>query len=82
MGRFTVENMRYMEPDHFRVLIAVEMGMKNHDIIPLQLISKISGIYRGGAFHVLREIAKMNLVVYVKDKKCKLIFDFYLIFEF
>ncbi|KAI6182384.1 Non-specific serine/threonine protein kinase [Aphelenchoides bicaudatus] len=69
MGRFTVESMRHMEPDHFRVLIAVEMGMKNHEIIPLQLISKISGIYRGGAFHILRELAKMNLIVYNKDHK-------------
>jgi len=69
MGRFTVESMRHMEGDHFRVLIAVEMGMKNHDVVPLDLISKISNIYRGGAFHILRELSKMNLVSYIKDKK-------------
>lgn len=45
--------------------------MKNHEVIPLQLISKLSSIYRGGAFHILRELGKMNLVTYIKDKKCK-----------
>lgn len=30
--------------DDFRVLTAVEMGQKNHEIVPVQLIDSIGGL--------------------------------------
>ncbi|KAI6225650.1 Serine/threonine-protein kinase RIO2 [Aphelenchoides besseyi] len=69
MGRFNVEPMRHMEGDHFRVMVAVEMGMKNHEMVPLHLISMISNIYRGGAAHILRDLCKMNLISYERGRK-------------
>ncbi|KAI6228986.1 Serine/threonine-protein kinase RIO2 [Aphelenchoides fujianensis] len=69
MGRFNVNPMRHMEADHFRVMIAVEMGMKNHEVVPLHLISMVSNIYRGGAAHILKDLCKMNLCAYERGRK-------------
>ncbi|CAD5210124.1 unnamed protein product [Bursaphelenchus xylophilus] len=69
MGRFNVEPMRHMEKEHFRVLLAIEMGMKNHEAVPLQLISIIASIYRGGCAHLLRDLNKMKLVYHEKGRK-------------
>ncbi len=41
-----------MSAEEFRVLVAVEMGMKNHEIVPTPLIESISGLKRGGAYKV------------------------------
>ena len=42
-----------MSSDEFRVLTAVEMGMKNHELVPTPLIESISGLKRGGAYKVV-----------------------------
>jgi RIO kinase 2 len=52
MPNLNVKNLRYMGHDEFRVLTAVEMGMKNHELVPTPLIESISGLKRGGAFKV------------------------------
>jgi RIO kinase 2 len=44
--KFDVNVLRYLEKDTWRVLVAVEMGMKNHEIVPVELVNAISG----GAF--------------------------------
>ena len=41
-----------MSAEEFRVLTAVEMGMKNHEIVPTPLIESVSGLKRGGAYKV------------------------------
>lgn len=46
MGRMDVNLMRYLEAEHFRVLVSVEMGMKNHEMVPLALIAAIARIHR------------------------------------
>ena len=42
--KFDVNILRYIEKDTFRTLVAVEMGMKNHEIVPVQLINAIAGL--------------------------------------
>jgi hypothetical protein len=44
--------LRYMSRDEFRVLTAVEMGMRNHDVVPIELIVSIAGLKHGGAHKV------------------------------
>lgn len=51
-----------MSADEFRVLVAVEMGMKNHNIVPTPLIESISGLKRGGAYKLVVLLAKNKLV--------------------
>ena len=42
--------LRYLERDEFRVLTAVEMGMKNHELVPAPLIERIAALKKGGSF--------------------------------
>ncbi|VDD87603.1 unnamed protein product [Enterobius vermicularis] len=69
MGRFDVGVVRYLSKDHFRTLISIEMGMKNHELVPLQLISSIAGIHRGGVARLLSDLLKHRLVIYERGKR-------------
>ncbi len=39
--RLDANQFRFMTKDEFRVLTAVEMGMKNHELVPVPLIESI-----------------------------------------
>lgn len=54
--------LRYMSKEDFRVLTAVEIGMKNHEYVPTALIPILSGLKRGGSHRVLSTLAKYKLV--------------------
>ncbi|KAF5647167.1 atypical RIO RIO2 kinase [Fusarium sp. NRRL 52700] len=63
--------MRYLASEDWRVLTAVEMGSKNHELVPTSLIEKISRL-RGGAGSVHKSIsalAKVGLIARVKEAK-------------
>ncbi|XP_069565616.1 serine/threonine-protein kinase RIO2 [Brachyistius frenatus] len=64
MGKLNVVVLRYLSRDDFRVLTAVEMGMKNHEIVPVSLLSSIARLKHGGCNKVLRDLVKHKLVVY------------------
>ncbi|CAG8476085.1 4192_t:CDS:10 [Ambispora gerdemannii] len=61
--------LRYMSAEEFRVLTAVEMGSKNHDVVPTTLIAQIAGLRHGGSHKLLGELAKRNLVARVKNAR-------------
>jgi len=48
MGRLDISFMRHMSKADFRVLVAVEMGMKNHAFVPMQLVQNLAKIRTGG----------------------------------
>ena len=54
----------------FRVLTSCEMGSKNHEVVPSQLINQISGLRAGGANKILGNLAKRNLIARVQNIKC------------
>ncbi|XP_034630163.1 serine/threonine-protein kinase RIO2 [Trachemys scripta elegans] len=68
MGRLNVVMLRYLSRDHFRVLTAVEMGMKNHEIVPVSLIASIASLKHGGCNKILRELVKHKLLAYERTK--------------
>ncbi|XP_076995196.1 serine/threonine-protein kinase RIO2 [Tamandua tetradactyla] len=68
MGKVNVAKLRYMSRDDFRVLTAVEMGMKNHEIVPCSLIASIASLKHGGCNKVLRELVKHKLVAWERTK--------------
>ncbi|XP_040897305.1 serine/threonine-protein kinase RIO2 [Toxotes jaculatrix] len=68
MGKLNVVVLRYLSRDDFRVLTAVEMGMKNHEIVPVSLLSSIASLKHGGCNKTLRELVKHKLVVYERTK--------------
>lgn len=47
------------------------MGMKNHEIVPVSLLSSIASLKHGGCNKVLRELVKHKLVVYERTKSKK-----------
>ncbi|XP_063309754.1 serine/threonine-protein kinase RIO2 [Pelobates fuscus] len=68
MGKLNVTLLRYLSRDDFRVLTAIEMGMKNHEIVPASLIASIASLKHGGCNKVLRELVKHKLVSYERTK--------------
>jgi RIO kinase 2 len=61
-----------MKPTPFSLLIQVEMGSKNHEVVPSTLIAQISSLRNGGVNKILGILAKKNLVARVQNTKCKL----------
>lgn len=64
--KFDVQSLRYMSRDDFRVLLAVEMGMRNHELVPLELIAAIANIRGGGAHKIIGELLRNILIVHEK----------------
>lgn len=62
-------DLRYITSEEFRVLTAVEMGSKNHEIVPTPLIVQISGLRNGGVNKILGSLAKRNLVAKVQNAR-------------
>ncbi|KAG5976326.1 hypothetical protein E4U58_005132 [Claviceps cyperi] len=63
--------MRHLAVEDWKVLLAVEMGSRNHELVPTVLIEKLSRL-RGGASGVHKSIsalAKVGLISRVKEAK-------------
>ena len=58
MGKLNVSMLRYLTKEDFRVLTAVEMGMKNHELVPGSLIASIASLRHGGVHKILKELSK------------------------
>uniref|UniRef100_A0A6V7QYD8 Serine/threonine-protein kinase RIO2 n=1 Tax=Ananas comosus var. bracteatus TaxID=296719 RepID=A0A6V7QYD8_ANACO len=66
--KLDVDALRYLSKDDFRVLTAVEMGMRNHEIVPAELVERIAGLRHGGTYKVLRNLLKHKLVHHDSSK--------------
>ncbi|VDO10788.1 unnamed protein product [Rodentolepis nana] len=67
-----IDQFRYMSTEAWRVLMAVEMGMKNHEFVPLDLVHKISKCTRRGSsfLKLLRDdLVPHGLLAYETDNK-------------
>ncbi|KAG8828584.1 hypothetical protein FRC17_007490 [Serendipita sp. 399] len=62
-------DIRYLSSEEFRVLTAVEMGSKNHEVVPTSLISQTSKLRSGGINKILGGLAKRGLVSRVQNVK-------------
>lgn len=49
----------------------IEMGMKNHELVPGLLAASIANLKAGGVHKLLRELCKHKLLTYERGKKCK-----------
>lgn len=67
MGKLNVSMLRYLSSEEFRVLTAVEMGMKNHELVPPSLVASIADLKHGGTHKILRELSKHKLLCYEKS---------------
>ena len=69
MGKLNVSMLRYLTKEDYRVLTAVEMGMKNHELVPGSLIASIASIRGGGVHKILKELSKNRLVSYERGNR-------------
>jgi RIO-like serine/threonine protein kinase len=53
---------RYLTTEDFRVLTAIEMGMRNHEIVPVSLIESIAKLKKANTFKVIQNLLKHKLV--------------------
>lgn len=62
--------MRYLTPDDFRVLTAVEMGSRNHEVVPTQMIHQIGGLRSiSGTNRSISDLAKLKLIQKLRNAK-------------
>ncbi|KAG2162540.1 hypothetical protein VTO58DRAFT_105964 [Aureobasidium pullulans] len=62
--------LRYLTSEDWRVLTAVEMGSKNHELVPTVLIAQIAGLRGGSGVHKsIATLAKSGLVAKIKNAK-------------
>ena len=64
MVKFDISVFKFLSRDHFRVLTAIEMGMKNHEIVPTSLIESIAQMKRGNCFKIITDLHKHKLVTH------------------
>ncbi|XP_033634747.1 serine/threonine-protein kinase rio2-like isoform X2 [Asterias rubens] len=68
MGKLNVTMLRYLTREDFRVLTALEMGMKNHEIVPGSLVSSIANLRHGGCYKLLKELVRHKLIAWEHGK--------------
>eukprot|EP00124_Ichthyophonus_hoferi_P005025 Ihof_evm2s644 gene=Ihof_evmTU2s644 len=64
MGKLNIQRLRYMTKEEFRVLLALEMGTRNHEVVPVSLIVSISGMSKSVCLNILRELVRYKLIAY------------------
>ncbi|XP_076464947.1 uncharacterized protein LOC143296867 [Babylonia areolata] len=68
MGKLKANLFQHLTKEDFRVLLAVEMGMKNHELVPGHLAASIAKLHAGGCHKVLMNLSRHKLVAFEKTK--------------
>ncbi|RWS06386.1 serine/threonine-protein kinase RIO2-like isoform X2 [Dinothrombium tinctorium] len=68
MVKLDVSLLRYLTADDIRVLTAVEMGLKNHQLVPASLVATISSL-RSGVSKILHSLCRHKLLSYERGKR-------------
>lgn len=50
--------------------LKVEMGSKNHEVVPTSLIAQIAQLRHGGSHKLVGNLARLNLIARVQNAKC------------
>ncbi|AGO10290.1 AaceriABL166Wp [[Ashbya] aceris (nom. inval.)] len=68
--KLDTSNMRYLTADDFKVLRAVEFGSRDHELVPVQLIHRNSGMRSmSGTNRSIGDLAKLKLVSKQRNAK-------------
>lgn len=62
--KLDVSCMRYLTKDDYRVLTAIEMGMRNHEMVPVPLITSIAKLRHGGSYKILSVLLRYKLIAH------------------
>ena len=66
--KLDVSCMRYLTKDDYRVLVAVEMGMRNHELVSVDLITSIARLRHGGIYKILSTLLRHKLVAHANQQ--------------
>ncbi|KHJ32603.1 putative serine threonine-protein kinase rio2 protein [Erysiphe necator] len=66
--KLDTQHLRYLTPDDWKTLKAVETGSRNHEVVPTALIGQLSG-FRGGVHKNISTLAKAGLIARLKNAK-------------
>ncbi|KAJ2662355.1 Serine/threonine-protein kinase rio2 [Coemansia sp. RSA 1200] len=61
--------LRYMSNEDFRVLTAIEVASRNHDVVPEALIIQLAQLRGGGATKCIGDLVKRKLIASEKSQK-------------
>lgn len=68
--KLDTSHMRYLTADDFRVLQAMELGSRNHELVPTQMIHSIGSLKSPSATNrALGDLAKLKLVARLRNAK-------------
>lgn len=62
MVRLDLTIFKYLTIEDFRVLIAIELGMRNHEWVPVDLIESIAKIKRVNVYKLIQNLLKNKLI--------------------
>jgi RIO kinase 2 len=66
--KLDVTCMRYLSKDDYRVLTAVEQGMRNHELVPVELITSIAKLRHGGIVKILSTLLRHKLLAHEQQQ--------------
>jgi RIO kinase 2 len=66
--KLDVTCMRYLSKDDYRVLTAVEQGMRNHELVPVELITSIAKLRHGGIIKILSTLLRHKLLAHEQQQ--------------
>ncbi|GFT91022.1 hypothetical protein NPIL_15661 [Nephila pilipes] len=69
MGKLNVSLLRYLTSEDFRALSAIELGMRNHELVPGHLVASVANLKHGGCYKRLMTLCKHKLVAYERGKR-------------
>ncbi|EGV66893.1 Serine/threonine-protein kinase rio2 [Yamadazyma tenuis] len=68
--KLDTSHMRHLTADDFRVLQAVELGSRNHELVPTQMIHSIGGLKSPTATNrAIGDLAKLKLLARLRNAK-------------
>jgi len=67
MGKLDVSQLRYLTQEDFRALTAVEMCMKNHETVPVDLLASVANFKYGGTYKVVKDLSRHRLLAYERS---------------
>lgn len=68
--KLETSHMRYLTTDDFRILQAIELGSRNHELVPTQMIHSIGGLKSpSGTNRAIGDLAKLKLVARLRNAK-------------
>jgi len=71
MGRFDITKVRYITAEEWRILNGTEMGMKNHELVPMAMVAALANLKRSGAHKIIKDLSQTRLIAWEKAKQGK-----------